>query len=124
MVLGNNDFGTSVRIEELQEMFNEWFFLGGVFNIGDWIPWLGFLDLQGYVKRMKGLYRKFEKFHNYVISEHKRNNNKMMELGEEEDMVDVLLKFANDPNLEVKLTSDCVKGLIQVLIIYNIFFRY
>ncbi|KAM7492069.1 hypothetical protein LguiA_034990 [Lonicera macranthoides] len=89
MVLGKKDFGTSVRIEELREMLDEWFFLNGVFNIGDWIPWLGFLDLQGYVKRMKG---------------------------EKEDMVDVLLKLANDPNLEVKLTSDCVKGLIPDLL--------
>ncbi|KAM7494937.1 hypothetical protein LguiB_029546 [Lonicera macranthoides] len=116
MVLGNKDFGISVRIEELQEMLDEWFFLNGVFNIGDWIPWLGFLDLQGYVKRMKGLSRKFEKFHNYVISDHKGNNNKRRELGEKEDMVDVLLKLANDPNLEVKLTNDCVKGLIQNLL--------
>ncbi|KAK4391300.1 Dimethylnonatriene synthase [Sesamum angolense] len=51
-------------------MLEEWFLLNGVFNIGDWIPWLSFLDLQGYVKRMKALYKKFDRFHNYVIDDH------------------------------------------------------
>ena len=39
-----------VRPEEFQEMLDELFLLNAVFNIGDWIPWLDFLDLQGYVK--------------------------------------------------------------------------
>ncbi|KAE8689134.1 Cytochrome P450 superfamily protein isoform 2 [Hibiscus syriacus] len=58
MVLGNNCFDVSgadravsnstVSVEELQEIIKEFFILNGVFNIGDWIPWLDFLDLQGY----------------------------------------------------------------------------
>ncbi|KAL0456318.1 UNVERIFIED_CONTAM: Trimethyltridecatetraene synthase [Sesamum latifolium] len=56
MVLSRIYFGESdekkfvVKLEELKGMLDEWFFLNGVFNIGDWIPWLSFLDVQGYVK--------------------------------------------------------------------------
>ncbi|CAL5439665.1 unnamed protein product [Camellia sinensis] len=61
---------------------------------------------------MKALYRKLDKFHNYVIDDHKARR-----AGDKDfvakDVVDVVLKLADDPNLEVKLTSDCVKGLIQ-----------
>ncbi|GFQ00613.1 flavonoid 3'-monooxygenase [Phtheirospermum japonicum] len=35
-----------VMLDELRKMLDEWFLLNGVFNIGDWIPWLSFLDLQ------------------------------------------------------------------------------
>ncbi|KAH6776096.1 hypothetical protein C2S52_013657 [Perilla frutescens var. hirtella] len=34
-----------VDMDELVEIVEEWFFLNGAFNIGDWIPWLNFLDL-------------------------------------------------------------------------------
>ncbi|CAN4108714.1 unnamed protein product [Withania somnifera] len=44
-----------VSFENLQRMLDEWFILGGVINIGDWIPWLNWLDLQGYIRRMKAL---------------------------------------------------------------------
>ncbi|KAF3443615.1 hypothetical protein FNV43_RR13305 [Rhamnella rubrinervis] len=60
-----------VTLEEFQEMLDELFLLNGVLNIGDWIPWLKFLDLQGYQKRMKDLKKKFDRFHDYVFYEHK-----------------------------------------------------
>ncbi|KAI7989965.1 Trimethyltridecatetraene synthase [Camellia lanceoleosa] len=89
----------SVKLDELREMVNEWFWLNGVFNIGDWIPWLSFLDLQGYVKRIKALYRKLDKFHSYVIDDHKARR-----AGDKDfvakDIVDLVLKLADDPNLE------------------------
>ncbi|CAA6659312.1 unnamed protein product [Spirodela intermedia] len=42
----------------------------GVLNIGDMIPWLDFLDLQGYVRRMKALSVKFDAFLDRVLEEH------------------------------------------------------
>ncbi|PQQ04680.1 flavonoid 3-monooxygenase [Prunus yedoensis var. nudiflora] len=77
VVLGKKYFRLSefessiVTLEEFQEMLDELFLLNGVLNIGDWIPWVQFLDLQGYVKRMKALMKKFEKFHDHVLDEHK-----------------------------------------------------
>ncbi|KAK8602372.1 hypothetical protein V6N12_052181 [Hibiscus sabdariffa] len=126
MVLGNKYFGVSgddrivsnsiVRLQEVQEMINEFFFLNRVFNIGDWIPWLDFLDLQGYKKRMKALRKKLDRFHDHVFDEHKQ---KKEELGKDfvaQDMVDLLLQLADDPDLDVKLTHDALRGLTLDLI--------
>jgi len=124
MALGEKYFSESetdrsssrVKLEELKEMVDEWFFLGGVFNIGDWIPSLSFLDLQGYVKRMKALQKQFDRFHHDVIADHKSKREADKDDFVAKDMVDVVLQLADEPNLEVKLTSDGVKGLLQDLI--------
>ncbi|KAA8534769.1 hypothetical protein F0562_029789 [Nyssa sinensis] len=96
-------------------MLDELFLLNGVLNIGDWIPWINFLDLQGYVKRMKALCKKFDRFHDHVLGEHKARKEKEKDFVAK-DMVDVLLQLADDPNLEVKLNSDGIKGFTQDLI--------
>ncbi|PON48515.1 Cytochrome P450, E-class, group I [Trema orientale] len=103
-----------VKLEEFQEMLDELFLLNGVLNIGDWIPWLRFFDLQGYEKRMKALKKRFDRFHHRVLDEHKAKR----EEGQNgnfapKDMVDLLLELAENPDLEVKLNHDGVKGFIQ-----------
>ncbi|KAK9989904.1 hypothetical protein SO802_030143 [Lithocarpus litseifolius] len=104
-----------VRPEEFQEMLDELFLLNAVFNIGDWIPWLDFLDMQGYVKRMKGLRKKFDRFLDHVFDEHKAKNKGGNDLMPK-DTVDLLLQLADDPNIDVKLTYDCIKALTQDII--------
>ncbi|KAM4069662.1 hypothetical protein ACB094_12G106300 [Castanea mollissima] len=121
IVLGKKYFSESkdetsiVTLEEFQEILNELFLLNGVLNIGDWIPWIDFLDLQGHVKRMKALKKKLDRFHDHVFDEHKARRE-----GEKDfvpkDMVDLLLQMADDPNLDVKLTYESVKGFTQDLI--------
>lgn len=108
------EFQRSVmRLEEFQDMLDELFLLNGVFNIGDWIPWLDFLDLQRYVKRMKSLIKKSEPFYDYVLDEHKAKRGGLKDYVAK-DMVDSLLQLVDDPDLEVKLTNDSVKAFIQV----------
>nr|POF00543.1 flavonoid 3'-monooxygenase [Quercus suber] len=80
-----------VRPEEFQEMIEELFLLNGVFNIGDWIPWLNFLDLQGYVKQMKALKKKFDRFLDHVFNEHKKKMEGVKDFVPM-DMVDILLR--------------------------------
>nr|CAD1826107.1 unnamed protein product [Ananas comosus var. bracteatus] len=108
--------GAVVSPEEFKWMLDELFLLNGVLNIGDSIPWLDFLDLQGYIKRMKKLSKKFDRFLEHVLDEH---NERRWKEGEEfvaKDMVDVLLQLADDPTLEVKLKRDGVKAFTQDLI--------
>ncbi|EXB38960.1 Flavonoid 3',5'-hydroxylase [Morus notabilis] len=106
---------TSVKLEEFQEIVDELFLLNGVLNIGDWIPWLGFLDLQGYEKRMKALKKRLDRFRAHVLDEHMAKRKAMKDF-EAKDMVDLLLELVDNPDLEVKLTYDNVKGFIQDLI--------
>ncbi|XP_062087059.1 trimethyltridecatetraene synthase-like [Humulus lupulus] len=106
-----------VKLEDFQEMLDELFLLNGVLNIGDWIPFLSFLDLQGYVKRMKDLKKRFDRFHDHVLDEHKTKR----EQGQKgnfvpKDMVDFLLELSENPDLEVKLSYDSIKAFIQDLI--------
>nr|QUN00521.1 cytochrome P450 92A171 [Tripterygium wilfordii] len=109
------DGSAIVTIEEFQEMLDELFLLNGVLNIGDWIPWLDFLDLQGYVKRMKALKIKFDRFHDHVFDEHKARKAGVKDFVPK-DMVDLLLQLSDDPSLDVNLNYDSVKGFTQDLI--------
>ncbi|KAB1223255.1 Flavonoid 3'-monooxygenase [Morella rubra] len=104
---------THLRV--FQEMLDELVLLNGVLNIGDWIPWLDFLDLQGYLKRMKAVAKKFDLFYDHVLDEHKAKRGVLKDFVPK-DMVDILLQLVDDPNIEVKLTNDNVKALTQDLI--------
>ncbi|XP_062008754.1 trimethyltridecatetraene synthase-like [Rosa rugosa] len=118
MVLGKKYTDKSkdaiVSPDEFKKMIDELFLLSGVLNIGDSIPWLDFLDLQGYIKRMKALSKKLDRFLEHVLDEHIENKKAKDFVAT--DMVDVLLQLADDPNLEVKLERHGVKAFTQDLI--------
>jgi cytochrome P450 len=101
-------------LEEFKWMVDEWFVLNGVLNIGDSIPWLDWMDLQGYIKRMKKLSKTFDRFLEHVVEEHDRRRRLEGESFVANDMVDVLLEIASDPNLEVRIDRDGIKAFIQV----------
>lgn len=116
-----NDEKPIVTPDEFKKMLDELFLLNGVFNLGDWIPCLKYLDVQGYVKRMKVLAKKFDRFMEHVLDEHNARKVKEKEDWVPKDMVDVLLQLADDPNLEVKLERIGVKAFSQVcMLISNI----
>ncbi|XP_048530241.1 trimethyltridecatetraene synthase-like [Triticum urartu] len=102
--------------EEFKWMIDELFLLNGVLNIGDSIPWLDWMDLQGYIKRMKKLSKMFDRFLEHVVDEHSERRRREGESFVVKDMVDVLLQFASDPGLEVKLNREGVKAFTQDLI--------
>lgn len=120
MVLGKkytdgSDPNAIVSPEEFKKMLDELFLLSGVLNIGDSIPWLDFLDLQGYIKRMKALSKKLDRFLEHVLDEHHERRKGVKDFVAK-DMVDVLLQLADDPNLDVKLERHGVKAFTQDLI--------
>ncbi|OEL38936.1 Flavonoid 3'-monooxygenase [Dichanthelium oligosanthes] len=65
-----NSGGSVTTWKEFRWMLDELFLLNGVLNIGDWIPWLSWLDLQGYVRRMKRVGKMFDQFMENVVEEH------------------------------------------------------
>ena len=108
------DGSATMAPEEFKCMIDELFFLNGVLNIGDSIPWLDWMDLQGYVRRMKKLSKMFDRFLEHVVDEHRARRRREGESFVVKDMVDVLLQFASDPGLEVKLNREGVKAFTQV----------
>ncbi|XP_042059015.1 dimethylnonatriene synthase-like [Salvia splendens] len=105
---GDKEDKSVLDMDEMREIVREWFVLNGAFNIGDWIPWVEFLDLQGYGKKMRALRRKMDGFCDYVIDDHLERR------GEgENDFVDVLLQIEDG----VQFTRDCVKALIMNLLV-------
>ncbi|KAK4438527.1 Trimethyltridecatetraene synthase [Sesamum alatum] len=104
-----------VAPQEFKTMLDELFLLNGVLNVGDVIPWISFLDLQGYVKRMKIVSKKFDKFLEHVVDEHEERR-RSIEGYVSRDMVDVLLELKDDPTLEVKMERHGVKAFILDLL--------
>ncbi|CAN6319919.1 unnamed protein product [Urochloa humidicola] len=108
--------GSPVSPEEFRWMVDELFLLNGVFSIGDFIPWLSWLDPQGYVGRMKRLAKMFDRFLEHVVDEHEERRRREGEGFVAKDMVDMLLELADDPSLEVPIGRDGIKGFALDLI--------
>ncbi|KAI3913440.1 hypothetical protein MKW98_003919 [Papaver atlanticum] len=116
----DGDENSIVTPNKFKEMLEELFLLNGVLNIGDSIPWLGFLDLQGYVKRMKVLAKKFDRFLEHVLDEHLSKKEVAGKDFVAKDLVDVLLQFADDPSNDVKFTRTSVKAFTQVQVSFHL----
>lgn len=57
--------------EEFRRTLDEAFAVtGAVSNVGEWVPWLGWLDVQGCVRRMKRLSKVYDRFLERILDEH------------------------------------------------------
>ena len=106
--------GSLMPPEAFRWMIQEFFFLNGVVNVGDVIPWLSFLDLQGYIKRMKRLSKMIDPLLEHVLVEHSERRRRQGEGFVPRDMVDRLLQLADDANLEAPIERDGIKAFILV----------
>ncbi|KAG8056890.1 hypothetical protein GUJ93_ZPchr0002g25436 [Zizania palustris] len=113
---GEEGSSSVLEPEEFKSIMDELFLLNGVLNIGDFIPWLDCLDLQGYIRRMKMLRRKLDRFLEHVVDEHDKQRRLDGDRFVATDMVGVLLQLADDPGLEVHLRRDNIKALTQDLV--------
>ncbi|KAK9069898.1 hypothetical protein SSX86_010294 [Deinandra increscens subsp. villosa] len=103
--------------EKFKELFVDFVELLGVFSVGDYIPWLSWVDrLNGYEVRAVKIAAEFDAFLEGVIVEHEERRNKLMLSGgddeEEKDFVDILLDIQNDKDASFVLERDTVKALI------------
>ena len=74
---------------EFKDMVVELMQLAGVFNVGDFVPALAWLDPQGVVGRMKRLHRRYDDMMNVIIRERQA-------AGEGKDLLGVLLAMMRD----------------------------
>ncbi|KAK1360040.1 hypothetical protein POM88_044514 [Heracleum sosnowskyi] len=101
-------------ISEFSEIFHETLELQRMGNIAELFPWMGWYNkLNGVEARLEKNFRSLDKFYDMVILEHRERSQR----SEYEDLVDVLLRVQNDPNQEIRLTNDNIKGVLTDMFI-------
>ncbi|KAH7441007.1 hypothetical protein KP509_03G020800 [Ceratopteris richardii] len=107
------DKGSEGERPDLLSLVEELMRLLGVFYIGDFIPWLWWLDLYGYLRQMKATSRKARCFMQEII-DHRRQelNGRAAQHSGPEDMLDVMIAAADDPKAEFRISDENIMGLI------------
>ncbi|CAN1126462.1 Cytochrome P450 84A1 [Linum perenne] len=113
-------FGTSNnnkgQMEEFIKILQEFSRLFGAFNIADFIPFLGWMDPQGLFPRMVNARSSLDKFIDQIMDDHllkKKNTSTQEDLVPNPDMVDELLAFYQNDNVDQPLTKDNIKAIIM-----------
>ncbi|KAF9624199.1 hypothetical protein IFM89_008137 [Coptis chinensis] len=117
MMLGQkvfSDGGGDKQSDDFKQMVIELMVLAGVFNIGDFIPVLEWLDLQGVQARLKKLHIRFDAFLTKCIEDH----NSKIKSGDIKhmDLLSTMIGMKEDADgVEGKLTDTNIKALLLVL---------
>ncbi|KAI9173767.1 hypothetical protein LWI28_006150 [Acer negundo] len=110
-LFGDGSGGGDPKADEFKSMVVEVMVLAGVFNIGDFIPALECLDLQGVAGKMKKLHKRFDKFLGDILEEHKINAGDGSE--KHSDMLTTLISLMDNADGEgEKLTETEIKALL------------
>lgn len=114
VALGRKYGGESGR--KFKELLREFMELLGTFCVGDYIPWLGWVDrVNGLHARVDRVANGFDEFLEGVVSEHMEKNKKKGEGNVEgEDFVDILLEIQKEHALGFPVHRDTIKALILV----------
>ncbi|KAI5077568.1 hypothetical protein GOP47_0007392 [Adiantum capillus-veneris] len=94
---------------DLLSLTEELLLLLAVFYVGDFIPWLSWLDPHCYLKRMKIAGHRAKALMQEVINQRRLQ---ARQGASAQDLLDVLLAASEDPNQDVPITDDNIMGLI------------
>ncbi|KAK7388881.1 hypothetical protein VNO78_23708 [Psophocarpus tetragonolobus] len=108
----DNSSNCDPRANEFKSMVVELMVLVGIFNIGDFIPFLDWLDLQGVKSKMKKLHKKFDAFLTSILEEHKISKNE-----KHRDLLSVLLSLKETPQEGYKLVEPEIKAILEDMFI-------
>ncbi|KAK7301567.1 hypothetical protein RJT34_12434 [Clitoria ternatea] len=108
-VFNDGNGGCDPKADEFKSMVVEVMVLAGVFNIGDFIPSLECLDLQGVQAKMKNLHKRFDAFLTNIIEDHKTSS----KTEQHKDLLSTLLSLKDVPDDDGnKLTDTEIKALL------------
>lgn len=112
-VFGDGSGGADPEADEFKSMVVELMQLAGVFNIGDFIPALEWLDLQGVQAKMKKLHNKFDRFLSAILEEHKTKARQSNGQVKHKDFLSTLISLENVDGAEGgKLSDTEIKALL------------
>lgn len=108
--------------KKFKELLGEFMELLGTFTVGDFIPWLGWVNgINGFDAKVEKIAKEFDKFLDEVVDEHmdiaKRRgniNHRNIEIEDQKNFVDVLLKLQEDDMAGFSMTKVNIKALILV----------
>nr|AQL59239.1 flavonoid 3',5'-hydroxylase [Delphinium chefoense] len=110
VILSRRVFVTKgVESNEFKEMVIELMTSAGLFNVGDFIPSIAWMDLQGIVRGMKRLHKKFDALLDKILREHTATRR---ERKEKPDLVDVLMDNRDNKSEQERLTDTNIKALL------------
>nr|DAD41409.1 TPA_asm: hypothetical protein HUJ06_015732 [Nelumbo nucifera] len=124
MIAGKRYYGENVgeldKAKHFQDLVTETLYLAGASHIGDYLPALSWIGLNGLKKRMMRLQQKRDEFIQELIEEHRRmktddssSSNSASDSGERQTMIDVLLSLQKaEPEY---YTDKIIKGLVLVV---------
>ncbi|XLS86879.1 hypothetical protein HN51_037045 [Arachis hypogaea] len=111
MILGKKYMDDDLDEKGFKAVMQEILYLAATPNIGDFIPYIGALDLQGLIKRMKKVRKIFDDFLDKVIHEHMLSENKK---DKAKDFVDVMLSFVGTEESEYRMEQPNIKAILLV----------
>ncbi|XP_043703971.1 flavonoid 3'-monooxygenase-like [Telopea speciosissima] len=112
-VFGEGEGIENSKSQEFKDMVVELMVLAGVFNIGDFVPALEWLDLQGVASKMKKLHARFDAFLNAIIAEHESSGVNGDGSQKHSDLLSTLISLKNDADGEGgKLSDTEIKALL------------
>lgn len=121
-VFGDGSGGGDPKADEFKDMVVELMVLAGEFNIGDFIPALDWLDLQGITKKMKNLHDRLDAFLNVILQEHKTTAANGGASGHDVDFLCMLLSLRDEADGdEAKLSDVEIKALLLVCFPHHLF---
>ncbi|KAL5975966.1 hypothetical protein ACLOJK_020295 [Asimina triloba] len=88
------------------------------FYVGDYIPLLRHVDLQGMGKRLKSTHSRFDEIMEEIMRDHETKKQKKEEErrnggGGVKDLMDMLLEISEDDSADMKLTRNQIKAFIR-----------
>ncbi|KAK4782430.1 hypothetical protein SAY86_016532 [Trapa natans] len=109
-VFGDGSGKEDAKAEEFKSMVQELMVLAGVFNMGDFVPALAWLDLQGVEAKMKKLHKRFDAFLSAIVEEHKVAGSEERHI----DLLTTLISLMDGAGDEEggKLTETEIKALL------------
>ncbi|KAJ7548418.1 hypothetical protein O6H91_07G011100 [Diphasiastrum complanatum] len=111
MVLNRNYFASnSKEALEFKEIGTEYSHLLGVINFGDFIPYVGLLDIRGYKRRLMAARKRMDSIIDKIIQEHQEKTTGVS-TDASIDFVDVLLSLKNNKDYQ-HLSMDSIKALV------------
>ncbi|KAH9669734.1 hypothetical protein KPL70_021913 [Citrus sinensis] len=108
MVLGKKCSDDEFDERGFENVVQEGMELVGKPNLGDYIPQITGLDLQGLTKRSKAVAKAYDAFLEKIIDEHVQSKDE----NRTEDFVDVMLSFEGSEDTEKKIEREHIKAIL------------